>query len=227
MVQKNIDLDFSPAHITSQELFERTRRPEKNDLFIDVRTTEEYEKEHIPHFQNYPLGSLMDHLEIFEGKNLILSCKTGARAYEAGKILQKSGLKKIQIIEHSESLQGWKQSGLQTVIHHEKERDGHPALQVKKPFENFHLPSAEEILTYPAFAKIQHSTQELERDFIALAPQRQLYVLMGLFLFIALVFDAFGKILVLSLSVALLFSGMSGRMVLNRWIEKVWWNRKK
>lgn len=220
------DSALKSEYIDSSKLFERIRKPQKKDCFIDVRTPEEYEAEHIPHFKNYPLDQLPKHFEDFKGKNIIISCKTGARGMDAGKIFKKAALEGTAIIEHSESLQGWKEAGLQTVVPHEREKDSNPILQVKKPFENFNMPSSDEILHNPAVEKVTQQAQKIEKNFIALAPQRQLYVILGIILLISLLFSALGKILILIVAIAMIFSGVSGKMILNDWIGQSPWNKK-
>ena len=98
---------------------------------------------------------------------------------------------------------------------------------VKKPFENFSVPTADEILHNPAFEKVGQKAQQIEKDFIALAPQRQLYVILGCLLIMSLIFASLGKILILILAIAMIFSGASGKMILNEGLAKAPWNQKK
>ena len=66
----------------------------KGAILIDVRTEEEYEREHIPDAINIPLGSIND-INIDKDKQIIIYCQTGIRSKEAALELIKLGYKDI------------------------------------------------------------------------------------------------------------------------------------
>jgi NADPH-dependent 2,4-dienoyl-CoA reductase/sulfur reductase-like enzyme/rhodanese-related sulfurtransferase/two-component sensor histidine kinase len=97
VLQNKIDGLFEGA--TARETKEMLEG-EKGCSFIDVRNPEEFEEEHIPGFDLIPLESLRRRIdEIPPDKNVILTCDTGARAYQASLILKDHGFQNVKILE--------------------------------------------------------------------------------------------------------------------------------
>ena len=69
-------------------------KEDPNNLFIDVRTKEEYLAGHIEGTINIPLDELRDHLDkIDKTKTLCLNCQSALRSYLACRILAQHGFK--------------------------------------------------------------------------------------------------------------------------------------
>jgi rhodanese-related sulfurtransferase len=71
---------------------------------IDVRTAGEFEAVHIPSSRNRPLDRLDDHLPelrdlVDRGGEVVLMCRTGARAHQAQEQLAAAGLPELPIVE--------------------------------------------------------------------------------------------------------------------------------
>lgn len=70
----------------------------KIDLIIDLRSVENYSKEHIPGAINIPINQIPDKLEFLEkykDKNIVLYCGIGSQSLSAGKVLLLNGFKNI------------------------------------------------------------------------------------------------------------------------------------
>lgn len=69
-------------------------------LFLDVRTSPDYEEERIEGTTSMPLEILRSRIdEIPQNKGVVLISGTGARAYQAALILQANGYKDVRILE--------------------------------------------------------------------------------------------------------------------------------
>ncbi|WP_018970093.1 rhodanese-like domain-containing protein [Rubritalea marina] len=86
-----------------------TQSPEDYYL-VDVRTPSEFEEAHILGAQNHPLGSLNPSEISFksQGKQVVLTCLSGARCQKAASELAGSNLKLAQL---DGSLMGWESAG--------------------------------------------------------------------------------------------------------------------
>ncbi len=75
----------------------------ENARFIDVRSLDEFQKEHIPNAQNVPLDVLMKEgaarLEAYKNAPLILYCASGIRAEKACAVLKRAGFEKLHNLE--------------------------------------------------------------------------------------------------------------------------------
>ncbi len=80
-------------------------------VVIDVRTSDEYVKGHIPNARNVPLGDLEKRSGelIKEGQPLILCCATGARSAAALGTLRKAGAESV--FNLSGGIQAWERAG--------------------------------------------------------------------------------------------------------------------
>lgn len=77
-------------HIEDIESLEK----DKNNLFIDVRSEDEYQSGHIDGAINIPLDELRNHLnEINKNKTLCINCQSALRSYIACRILSQYGFK--------------------------------------------------------------------------------------------------------------------------------------
>lgn len=69
-------------------------KKDKNNLFIDVRSEDEYQSGHIDGAINIPLDELRNHLsEIDKNKTLCINCQSALRSYIACRILSQYGFK--------------------------------------------------------------------------------------------------------------------------------------
>lgn len=80
---------------------------------IDVRTPGEFESVHIPAARNLPLDQLDDHVDtvrsaVDAGEQVVLVCRSGARAHQAQDQLVEAGLPAIPIIEGG--MMAWEQA---------------------------------------------------------------------------------------------------------------------
>jgi rhodanese-related sulfurtransferase len=71
---------------------------------IDVRTPGEFESVHVPTAENHPLDALdtsVDHLRglVEQGREVVLVCRSGARAHQAQDALVEAGLPRLPILE--------------------------------------------------------------------------------------------------------------------------------
>jgi rhodanese-related sulfurtransferase len=72
-----------------------------NIVVIDVRTPDEFQREHLPHSRNVPLDEIEKggtHL-IPSQDEVYLICKSGQRSQRAFEILKKSGFKNLYYVE--------------------------------------------------------------------------------------------------------------------------------
>lgn len=81
--------------ITCQELLKKIEN--KEDLqILDVRTSKEYEAEHLPASHLIPIDEVRERLtELDPEKETVVYCHIGLRGYLATRILQQNGFKKI------------------------------------------------------------------------------------------------------------------------------------
>ena len=63
---------------------------ESGAILIDVRTVDEYNREHIPNAVNIPLDTL-DSIDYAKDTTIIVYCQTGVRSKEAVDLLVKKG----------------------------------------------------------------------------------------------------------------------------------------
>lgn len=81
---------------------------------IDVRTPGEYESIHIPSARNLPLDELDQHVDtvreaVEAGEQVVLVCRSGARAHQAQDQLVAAGLDAVPILEGG--MMAWEQAG--------------------------------------------------------------------------------------------------------------------
>lgn len=67
-----------------------------NDILLDVRTKEEFEKGHISNAINIPVDSIRERMnEIDKSKNIYIYCLAGLRGYLAQRMLKQNGYDKV------------------------------------------------------------------------------------------------------------------------------------
>ena len=81
--------------ITSEEL--QIKLKTNPDLqLLDVRTSSEYEEQHLPHAHLIPIDHLREHLDDFDPqKETVVYCRVGLRGYLATRILLQHGFEKV------------------------------------------------------------------------------------------------------------------------------------
>ena len=80
--------------ITTTQLKEELK--DKNKQFIDVRTSMEYNANHIKEFKNMPLANLKnDANKLAKDKEVVVMCQSGMRSTSAAKLLKKQGFSKV------------------------------------------------------------------------------------------------------------------------------------
>lgn len=83
---------------SAEELIDNT----KEIIIIDVRDTDEYEKNHIRNAINIPYDQLEQHIDElmpYQDKPIIIYCQGGKRSKMAGEKLEQLGFTKIYVIE--------------------------------------------------------------------------------------------------------------------------------
>ncbi|MFG1609697.1 rhodanese-like domain-containing protein [Actinoplanes sp. NPDC049265] len=83
---------------TLRELISRGRGPR----LLDVRTPAEFETSHIPGAYNVPLDLLREHREELRAhldEDVVLVCRSGARATRAGQSLAEAGLPNLKVLD--------------------------------------------------------------------------------------------------------------------------------
>lgn len=82
-------------NISTTEL--KNELKDKNKLFVDVRTPDEFKGNHIKGFKNIPLHQLAQKAEkeLSKEKEVLVICQSGMRSQKASKLLKKLGYTKI------------------------------------------------------------------------------------------------------------------------------------
>ncbi|HYT16177.1 MAG TPA: rhodanese-like domain-containing protein [Burkholderiales bacterium] len=86
---------------------------QQNALVLDVREASEYEKGHMLHARNIPLGELetrAGELEKQKAKPVIAVCDTGNRAGKAASVLRRLGFEKVHTL--GGGIGAWQEAGL-------------------------------------------------------------------------------------------------------------------
>lgn len=64
----------------------------KGAIIVDVRTPQEFKQGNVKGSKNYPLQTLSNNIDKLKSKEVILVCRSGARASQAKSMLTKSGI---------------------------------------------------------------------------------------------------------------------------------------
>lgn len=80
--------------------------------FVDVRSKDEFDEEHIADSVNLPLSSLADEAGQLKNKSqpLVIVCASGQRARSAAKQLRKQGFEQVYVL--TGGLHAWKEAKL-------------------------------------------------------------------------------------------------------------------
>ncbi|HKJ12411.1 MAG TPA: rhodanese-like domain-containing protein [Ornithinimicrobium sp.] len=81
-------------------------------LLLDVRTESEFESAHIPGSYNVPLARVSEHRDDLStrlGNNVVLVCRSGARARQAEEILSAQGVTGLRVLEGG--MLAWERAG--------------------------------------------------------------------------------------------------------------------
>lgn len=73
-----------------------TELPE-HAILLDVRTTAEHQRGHIPNSINIPVDELREHIDYFKNKTLYVYCEVGQRGYLAQRILMQNGVQSFNL----------------------------------------------------------------------------------------------------------------------------------
>ena len=87
----------------------------QNAIIIDVRENDEWNSQHIPGAIHIPLGqvqSRLAELEQYQGKPIIMQCRSGARSARASSILIDAGFTDVHNL--TGGIIAWSKSGLKT-----------------------------------------------------------------------------------------------------------------
>ncbi|MEE1805103.1 rhodanese-like domain-containing protein [Streptomyces sp. BE133] len=90
----------------------RLVQEERAPRILDVRTPGEFRTVHIPGAYNVPLGTLREHrneLLAHLDEDVILVCRSGARAAQAEKALAEAGLPNLRVLEGG--INAWEMAG--------------------------------------------------------------------------------------------------------------------
>lgn len=130
--------------ISTEEIYQHLHSPTPDDVFIDVRTKEEFEAEHIANFENIPLDSLDLKMGAFEGKNVYISCLTGNRSEKAAEKLEAHGGAK-EVLVYEGGITAWKAADYETVTPKKQDNDKDvEQIELKEKFRS--LPFERQIL---------------------------------------------------------------------------------
>ncbi len=91
-----------PGAIEPKALVERLAWADRSLVVLDVRTPEEFAAGHVPGAINIPhteLAARVAELEASRGDDIVVYCRSGARAATALGILEKSGFKRLLHLE--------------------------------------------------------------------------------------------------------------------------------
>jgi len=153
-----------------------TLQPSDYQNIVDVRTSDEYLREHIPGSINIPLDTLASATpQLSTMSNIYLSCQSGKRAEQALQQLQSMGIRNAQLLEGS--LNGWKQRG------------------------------------YPT-----------EKKLSGISIMRQVQIIVGLMVFIGLIFPQFSALTWLA-GFGMLIAGLTNTCMMAVALSKLPWNR--
>jgi rhodanese-related sulfurtransferase len=99
------------SHVDPAEL-QRLLASDNPPWLLDVRTPAEYASAHIPGSYNVPLDTLREHREELQrhlDTDVVLVCRSGARARHAEEVLAATGLRGISVL--SGGMVGWESAG--------------------------------------------------------------------------------------------------------------------
>src|SRR5690606_16687451 len=97
--------------ISMNELRDLLPRIGKDELILDVRSSEEFSAGHIPGARNIPHTEVARHLQELKGfKKVYIHCRSGGRATQAFQMLSQLGLNNLVCIGGS-GMKDWLEAG--------------------------------------------------------------------------------------------------------------------
>jgi rhodanese-related sulfurtransferase len=107
----------SMQKITTEELEKKMTNERDELLLLDTRGDEAYAKEHLPHAKSIPESALRERVEgvVDKDTEIIVYCtdEDCPVSRKAGEQLESMGY--INVVHFSSGIEGWKESGHQTV----------------------------------------------------------------------------------------------------------------
>ncbi len=233
------DIQIISENLTLSDLQKELALPKSDQLFIDVRTAEEYLSGHIPGFLNFPIDHIHDFMAEFQDKDVVLSCASGVRAKSVAEMLHAEGHAR-SITEFGGGFKEWQAANLPiasevTNPQDAVEKDYHPELAdhkvhngddtLSKVRKNFTRTAG--VVSHQVFDQAKDTFQGLEKQFVALPPLRQVFAILSFFILLsAVVSGVFGMIINIVIGMALFFSSITGVMFMTDWVQKMPWNKK-
>jgi rhodanese-related sulfurtransferase len=102
---------MSNTKISLDELHQRHRNLEANEVILDVRRPDEFAEAHIENALNIPLDEVAGRMEeLKKFKTVYIHCKRGGRAKTAFETLQSLGLENLVCIEDA-GMDAWRERG--------------------------------------------------------------------------------------------------------------------
>lgn len=201
--------------ILIQDLEKKLKNKEKDELFIDVRSEEEFEKEHIEGFENHSLETFDKWSSLCKDKVIYLSCFTENRARAVQKKIE-AKIPNIIVFICEGGLLKWKESGKTTI---KKENTLQKDSQKENNLKN-------KKFLQKIWDVIKKEIIREKNSFISFSPKRQELILIGSFLLFSLIASSFGRIFILIIGILYLFSGISGKIIFQELLKKMPWNKK-
>lgn len=94
-------------NISANELCRLLKEKPNNVVFLDVRSPEEYEAEHIPGTINIPVMGLLNRADELKGyEKIFINCKSGGRSSMACQYLAQQGFKNVYNVDGG--IDAWK-----------------------------------------------------------------------------------------------------------------------
>lgn len=221
------------------DLEKRLASTKSNDIFVDVRSKMEFDAGHIPGFVNIPLENLKKEKSLFQDKNVIFCCLTGARCTEAADWLSGENIAK-NVIEFAGGFQSWQEVGLAiegTASKSLKEKNMNQTdtptteapekadKKVEKKAESEKDQANQSVRSISGLAK--ETLNDLEDSFVSLSTQRQIYLVLGILSITTVAFPGIGQLTGLILIGLLLYPAVTGKFVLSKWLEGMKKEQKK
>jgi len=110
MTQQRKDLQME--HMSMLELNDKRLQLGPDELILDVRAPDEYQKAHVPGSKNIPHDQVQLHLEeLKKYKKIYVHCQAGGRAGKAAEILARLGLSNLVCVSGG-GMGDWVRAGL-------------------------------------------------------------------------------------------------------------------
>ncbi len=93
--------------------------------------------------------------------------------------------------------------------------------------EKNHTKIGEEKRANKFIKSIKKGFSRLGEKFKSISIERQVYIILGTIMIFSLMIGVFGDLIILLLAAGILFVGISGKPVFNKFLEKRSWNKKE